>query len=61
MIQKAIAFLKDIRSELSQVSWSPPQELWASTRVVLVTVALLSVVIGLFDLVCSTAMSWMIR
>ncbi|MBI3318467.1 MAG: preprotein translocase subunit SecE [Candidatus Omnitrophica bacterium] len=61
MIQRAIHFLKEIRSELSQVSWSSPQELWGSTKVVLVTVALLSLVIGIFDLVCARLMSWMIR
>ena len=53
MIQKSIAFIKEVRSELSQVSWSPLPELWASTKVVLVTVALLSLVIGLFDWVCA--------
>ena len=61
MIRRAVVFLKDVRNELGQVSWAPPRELWESTKVVLATVALLSLVIGLFDLVCARLMSWMIR
>jgi len=61
MIQKAVVFFKDVQNELSQVSWSTPQELLGSTRIVLVTVALLSVVIWFFDSVCALMMSWMLR
>ena len=61
MIRKVVVFLKDVRSELGQVSWAPPRELWESTKVVLVTVALLSLVIGFFDLICARLMSWMVR
>ena len=61
MIQKSIAFLKDVRSELSQVSWPPPRELWDSTKVVLVTMLLLSAVIGVFDLICAQLIRWVLR
>gem|GEM_PF-5914768 len=61
MIHRAVTFLKEVKSELSQVSWSPPEELWESTKVVLVTVALLSAVIGLFDLIFAGLMKWMIH
>ena len=61
MIQKSIAFLKDVRSELSQVSWPAPRELWDSTKVVLVTMLLLSAVIGVFDLVCAQLIRWVLR
>jgi preprotein translocase subunit SecE len=61
VIRKTVVFLKEVRSELKSVSWSSPRELWESTKVVLVTVALLSLVIGFFDLVCARLMSWMIR
>ncbi len=60
MIGKAVQFLKEVRSEMSQVSWASMPELWDSTKVVLTTVALLSLVIGLFDLICARLMSWMI-
>ena len=61
MIEKSIAFIKDVRSELSQVSWPTFEQLLDSTKVVLVTMILLSAVIGLFDLVCARLISWIIR
>ncbi len=61
MITKTIAFIKDVRNELSQVSWPTVDQLWDSTKVVLATMILLSAVIGLFDLVCARLISWVIR
>ncbi len=61
MIQRTVAFFKDVRSELAQVSWPTLRELLESTRVVLVTILLLSLVIGFFDLVCARLISWIIR
>ncbi len=61
VITKTIAFIKDVRSELSQVSWPTVDQLWDSTKVVLSTMILLSAVIGLFDLICARLISWMIR
>ena len=61
MIQKTIVFLKDVQSELRQVSWPTPGELIESTRVVLVTMFLLAAVIGFFDLVCARLISWIVH
>lgn len=61
MIQKIIAFLKDVRSELGQVSWPTPRELWESTKVVLVTMILLSGIIGTFDFLCARLIDWIVR
>ena len=61
MIAKSIAFIKDVQSELSQVSWPTWGQLLDSTKVVLATMILLSAVIGLFDLVCARLISWIIR
>jgi len=61
VIAKTIAFIKDVQNELSQVSWPTVDQLWDSTKVVLVTMILLSAVIGLFDLVCARLISWIIR
>ena len=61
MIQKVIGFIKEVKSELSQVSWSEPRELWTSTKVVLVTAALLSLVVGIFDFLLSRFMNWMVH
>ena len=61
MIGKAAAFLKDVRNEMSQVSWATRRELWDSTKVVIVTMILLSSIIALFDFVCAHLISWMVR
>ena len=61
MIRKTVTFLKEVQSELSQVSWPAPRELWESTKLVLVTMILLGGVIGFFDLVCARLMSWIVR
>ena len=61
MIAKAIAFFKDVRSEMAQVSWPTLDQLWDSTKVVLITMVLLSAVIGLFDLICAQLIGWIIR
>ena len=61
MIRRTVEYLKDVRSELSQVSWSPLPELWGSTKVVLVAVGLLSLVIAFFDLICAELVSLIIH
>ena len=60
MIRKAATFIKDVRNEMSQVSWESPQELVDSTKVVLVTMILLSLIVASFDFVCARFMAWMI-
>lgn len=50
---KVVTFLKEVRSELAQVSWPPALELWGSARVVLVSAGLLAGIIWFFDLICS--------
>ena len=61
MIQKTIVFFKDVRSELSQVSWPTPGELWDSTKVVLMTMFLLGIVLGIFDSVFAWTISRVVR
>ena len=61
VIRRSIAFLKDVRNEMAQVSWSTPQELWGSTQVVLVSVVLVSLLVGLFDFICALLVNWAIR
>ena len=57
MVQKAVAFLKDVRNEMAQVSWPSMSELIDSTKVVIVTMVLLSLVVALLDAVCAQIMS----
>ncbi len=61
VLKNVVAFLRDVRSEMAQVSWPPPRELLESTKVVLATGALLSLVIGIFDFLCARLMSWVVR
>ena len=61
VIAKTISFIKDVKIELSQVSWPTFGQLLDSTRVVLVTMFLLAAVIGIFDLVCARLISWVVR
>ncbi|MBC8203913.1 preprotein translocase subunit SecE [bacterium] len=43
MIKKAVTYIKDVRMEMSKVSWPSRQELLGSTKVVLILSGLLSV------------------
>lgn len=54
MANKFANFLKDVKLEMEKVSWSTRDELIGSTVIVLVSLAILSVFIGLCDVVLST-------
>lgn len=54
MANKFVNFLNDVKMEMSKVSWSSKDELIGSTIVVLVSLAILSVFIGICDIVLST-------
>ncbi len=63
MFENAAQFFREVRLELSKVTWptwkpiSPKTELWASTLVVIVTVALLAAFIGIVDRVLTIVLS----
>jgi len=46
-------FLKEVRLELTKVSWSTRQELMASTVVVITVTFIMAVFIGIIDLLLS--------
>ena len=54
MANKFVNFLKDVKLEMGKVSWSTKDELIGSTIVVLVSLAILSLFIGICDVVLST-------
>lgn len=54
MANKFVNFLKDVKLEMGKVSWSTRDELIGSTIVVLVSLAILSIFIGVCDIVLST-------
>ena len=49
MIKKVIDFLKEVKIELTKVSWSSRQELIGSTTVVIVLTSLIAVFIFIID------------
>ena len=53
MANKAANFLKEIKLEMTKVSWPTRDELIGSTVIVLVSLAILSAFIGACDLVLS--------
>ena len=54
MANKFVNFLNDVKLEMGKVSWSTKDELIGSTIVVLVSLAILSIFIGICDVVLST-------
>jgi len=57
ILKKPIGFLKEVRQELGKVSWSTRQELMGSTVVVISITAILTVFIGIVDLLLSRILS----
>ena len=53
MANKFANYLKDVRLELLKVSWPTKDELIGSTIVVLVSLAILSLFIGVCDIILS--------
>ena len=54
MANKFVNFLNDVKLEMGKVSWSTRDELIGSTIVVLVSLAILSLFIGICDVTLST-------
>ncbi len=61
VVQSANEYLKDVRVEVSKVTWPTREELRESTLVVIVMVFLIAVFIGLVDRGFSIAFEALIR
>ncbi|MFA5089515.1 MAG: preprotein translocase subunit SecE [Candidatus Omnitrophota bacterium] len=61
IIKKATGFVGEVKVELSKVSWSSRQELIGSTYVVIVITAIITVFIGLFDLLLTKGLSMVFK
>ena len=57
MANKIVNFLNDVKLEMGKVSWSTKDELIGSTVVVLVSLAILSIFIGICDVVLSAVVN----
>jgi preprotein translocase subunit SecE len=49
MFEKIKKFVKEVRVELTKVTWPTPSELRATTTVVIITTFIMTVFIGLVD------------
>ena len=54
-------FLKEVRTELTKVSWSTKDELVGASLVVIVTTAMLAVFIGVIDIFLSKFLNLLVR
>jgi preprotein translocase subunit SecE len=57
IINRTIDFLKEVKIELTKVSWSTKEELLGATTVVIVITSLMGLFIGIIDLFLSKALS----
>ena len=57
MGNKFVGFFNDVKLEMGKVSWSTRDELIGSTIVVIVSLAILSIFIGICDVVLSAAVN----
>jgi preprotein translocase subunit SecE len=51
---RSVRFLREVRIEMSKVTWPPRQELIQATMVVIVAVVIAAAYIGVFDLIWSS-------
>lgn len=61
LVNKSSAFLKDVRVEMTKVTWPTWEELKGQTLVVIVAVLLISAFIGAVDLVLSNLIKVLVR
>ena len=57
MGNKIVGFFNDVKLEMGKVTWSTKDELIGSTIVVIVSLAVLSIFIGICDVVLSAAVN----
>ena len=61
IIEKPVNFFKEVRTELTKVSWSTPRELMGATAVVMVVTAIMASFIFVIDIVLSKVLSGILR
>ncbi|MFC1658521.1 preprotein translocase subunit SecE [Candidatus Omnitrophota bacterium] len=61
IFSKAINFIKEVRLQLTKVSWPTRRELIGATSVVITTTCLAAVFIGIVDVILSRIVNWVFR
>ena len=57
ILEKPVNFLKEVKQELTKVSWSTREELMGATVAVIAITSLMAVFIGVVDVFLSKALS----
>jgi preprotein translocase subunit SecE len=60
VIDPAVRYLRDTRAELRKVTWPTREEAWKLTLIVLGTVVVMSIILGLADLIFAEIMRGLI-
>ena len=61
ILQKPVNFLREVKQELSKVSWSTRQELMGATVAVIAITSILAVFIGVVDIFLSKVLTLMFK
>ena len=61
MFEKVSAFFKDVKAELKKVVFPNRDELIGSTQVVIITVLIISVFLGIVDLILAKFVKYILR
>ncbi len=61
MFKSVIKFIQEAFAELKKVSWPTRDQIWDSTKVVIVTVVVISIFLGLIDILFSYLIKMVIQ
>ncbi len=61
MFKSVIKFIQEAFAELKKVSWPTREQIWDSTKVVIVTVVVISIFLGLIDILFSYLIKMVIQ
>ncbi len=60
-VERPVNFLKEVKTELTKVSWSNREELVGSTIMVIIITSILAAFIGIIDLLLTKGLSTVLR
>ena len=60
-MEKVLDYIRESRAELKKVTWPTKQQMWYSTLVVIVVTFMVSVYLGLVDLLLTGVFSKIVR
>lgn len=61
VMEKVLDYIRESRAELKKVTWPTKQQMWYSTLVVIVVTFMVSVYLGLVDLLLTGVFSKIVR